>query len=115
MSEMGSIIQGGGIVLSGALVFKLIDVALKMWATRHQKTETEVTPNPLGVVTEKKAEYVTKDEFAKHVLDNDRAHENLEARLNRNDRETSEIKGMLGTIIDDLRLIKNKLLTKGTK
>lgn len=113
MSEMGSIIQGGGIVISGVALVEILKFASSFWRARNQKTKIE--PQPLGVVTEKKAEYVTKDEFAKHVLDNDRAHENLEARLNRNDRETSEIKGMLGTIIDDLRLIKNKLLTKGTK
>ena len=41
--------------------------------------------------------------------------ENLFGRLNRNDRETSEIKGMLSTIIDDLRSIKNFMMTRGAK
>ena len=64
MSEMGSIIQGGGIVLSGALVFKLLDIGYKVWATRHQKTKVE--PQPLAV--ELAQRYVTCEQCAaKHA------------------------------------------------
>ena len=53
MSEMGSIIQGGGIVLSGALVWKLLDIGYKVWSVRHQKTAAKVEPVPLPVHVEK--------------------------------------------------------------
>ena len=111
MSEMGSIIQGGGIVLSGALVWKLIDVGLKVWEARHQKTETEVKPNPLNVHMEEDPEkkFVTREDFRKHVENNTREHEALYSRMNRNDRETSEIKGLLTAIREDIQLIKGKL------
>ncbi len=69
MSEMGSIIQGGGIVLSGAVVLKLLDIGYKAWLARHQRTETEVKPNPLNVHMEEEPEkkFVTKAEFERHV------------------------------------------------
>ena len=104
--ELADIIQGGGCVISGVALAKLIDAAVKAWSARNQRTE--VSPDPLRV--EKLDKYVTRDEFARHVGENERAHENLFARLNRNDRETSEIKGMLSSIMDDLRTIKNFMM-----
>lgn len=37
--EMTDIIQGGGLVLSGAAVTKLVSIAVKAWAARNGKTE----------------------------------------------------------------------------
>ena len=113
MSEMDGIIQGGGIVISGVLVAKLLDLGYKVWATRHQKTRLE--PQPLAVEAHKREEYVRREDFDRHIAENTKEHESLYSRLNRNDRETAEIKGMLGTLIDDVRLIKNKLLKPGDK
>ena len=73
-------------------------------------SKTQVEPNPLPVETKAKPEYVTKEAFERHVEENAREHESLYSRMNRNDRETSESKGMLGTMMDDVRLIKDKLL-----
>ena len=70
---------------------------------------THVEPTPLPVTTEKTPKYVTVQEFNKHVEDNARDHENLFGRLNRNDRETSELKGILTSMRDDLSAIKQKL------
>ena len=69
MSEMGSIIQGGGLVISGVTVLKLLDIGYKVWLARHQKTETEVKPNPLNVHMEEEPEkkFVTREEFLRHV------------------------------------------------
>ena len=108
--EMDAVLQGGGMVLSGVAVAKIADAVSKMWAARHQRTE--IAPQPLEV--KGAAEFVTKQDFEKHVADNARDHENLFGRLNRNDRETSEIKGMLTGMRDDLSAIKNKLFkTRG--
>lgn len=77
MSEIGSIIQGGGIVLSGALVWKLIDVGLKVWEARHQKTAARVEPDPLNVhvAEEPEKKFVTKEEFKEHVAEVQRRFE----------------------------------------
>lgn len=107
--EMDAVLQGGGMVLSGVAVAKIADAVSKMWAARHQRTE--IAPQPLEV--KGAPQFVTKEEFEKHAAANARDHENLFSRLNRNDRDTSEIKGMLGGIRDDLAAIKGKLFKTG--
>lgn len=79
MSELGNIIQGGGIVLSGAVVLKLIDVGFKAWSARHQKSETTVTPNPLNVMAEKKPRYVSCEECAQRHAEVDKQFAALSA------------------------------------
>lgn len=103
--DMGELLQGGGLVLSGAAVAKIADALSKMWAARHQRTE--IAPQPLEV--RGAPDYVTREEFRKHADDNARDHENMFSRLNRNDRETSEMSGTLKAIREDVTLIKNKL------
>lgn len=94
------------LVLGGGAIGALCTLAAAWIKARYARTK--VSPDPLRV--EKLDKYVTRDEFARHVGENERAHENLFARLNRNDRETSEIKGMLSSIMDDLRTIKNFMM-----
>lgn len=106
--ELSDIMQGGGLVLSGAAVKWIADAAISAWRSRNQRTEARIEPTPLPV--DRQDKYVTRGEFNRHVEDNVRDHENLFARLNRNDRETGEIKGMLSSIMDDLRTIKGFML-----
>ena len=125
--EMTDIIQGGGLVLSGAAVTKLAGIAVKAWAARNGKTE--VANDPLTVNT--LDQYVTRGEFNKALERNDAdhkrisdeaaadhermerennaAHENIFMRLTRNDRDMGEIKGLLTGVANDLQLIKGKL------
>ena len=125
--EMTDIIQGGGLVLSGAAVTKLAGIAVKAWAARNGKTE--VANDPLNV--NKLDKYVTRGEFNKALERNDAdhkritdeaaadhermerennaAHENISMRLTRNDRDMGEIKGLLTGVANDLQLIKGKL------
>ena len=125
--EMIDIIQGGGLVLSGAAVTKLASIAVKAWAARNGKTE--VANDPLNV--NKLDKYVTRGEFNKVMerneadhkritdeaaadhermeRENSSAHENIFARLSRNDREYGEIKGLLTGLANDMQLIKEKL------
>ena len=100
--------DGISIALGGTAVGALFTFLGTLVKARWSKTRVE--PDPLNVQTEPKERYVTKGEFEKHVAENSKEHEALYSRMNRNDRETSEIKGMLGTMMDDLRLIKDKLL-----
>ena len=130
--EMADIIQGGGLVLSGAAVTKLASIAVKAWAARNGKTE--VANDPLNV--NKLDKYVTRGEFNKAMerneadhkritdeaaadhermeRENSSAHENIFARLTRNDREYGEIKGLLTGLANDMQLIKEKLFKTRT-
>ena len=125
--EMTDIIQGGGLVLSGAAFRKLASIAVKAWAARNGKTE--VANDPLNV--NKLDKYVTRGEFNKAMerneadhkritdeaaadhermeRENNSAHENIFNRLTRNDRDMGEIKGLLTGVANDLQLIKGKL------
>ena len=93
----------------GATTTGLVVKELLAWL-RSRSQKTEIAPTPLPV--EKLDKYVTRGEFNKHVEDNARDHENIFGRINRNDRETSEVKGLLAGIREDVTLIKNKLFRK---
>ena len=97
--------DGTSIVLGSTTVGLLIKEFFAWRRSRSQKTE--ITPDPLNVRKEDK--FVTRGEFNAHVADNARDHENMFARLNRNDMLTSEINGKLTGIKEDLTLIKTKL------
>lgn len=56
-----AIVQGGGLVMSGALVAKVGDWFMAWLRARNQKTE--IAPDPLNVKNEKKPVYVTVGEF----------------------------------------------------
>lgn len=101
--EVGEIIQNGGLVLGGGAVVKAFDFLTAWWKSK-QPVEVK---QPVEI--DLKKEFVTRRDFDAHVLDNSKDHENLFGRLNRNDRETSEIKGLLTGMRDDLSAIKNKL------
>jgi hypothetical protein len=107
--ELTDIIQGGGLVLSGAALTKIVGIAIKAWTARNQKTE--VANDPLNV--NKLDKYVTRGEFNNTIermeRENNSAHENIFARLSRNDRDMGEIKGLLTGVANDLQLIKGKL------
>lgn len=59
--DLSEIIQGGGLVLSGGVVMKLLDWARSAWTARNQRTE--IAPDPLNVKNEKKPVFVTVGEF----------------------------------------------------
>ena len=99
--------DGLTLTLGGTTIGLIIKELLAWHRSRNQKTRVE--PTPLPVTTEKTPKYVTVQEFNKHVEDNQRDHENIFARMNRNDILTSEINGKLAGIKDDLTLIKQKL------
>lgn len=99
--------DGTSIVLGSTTVGLLIKEFFAWRRSRNQKTE--ITPSPFPVTAHKEPKYVTVQEFNKHVEDNARDHENIFARLNRNDMLTSEINGKLTGIKEDLTLIKQKL------
>ena len=100
-------VDGINLAIGGGAVTAIAGV-IGAWI-RARFSKTTVEPTPLPVTTEKTPKYVTVQEFNKHVEDNARDHENIFARVNRNDILTSEINGKLAGIKDDLTLIKQKL------
>ena len=97
-----------GIYIAGGALSTIAGVVIT-YLKMHKAQPRTVEPTPLPVTTEKTPKYVTVQEFNKHVEDNARDHENLFGRMNRNDRETSELKGILTSMRDDLSAIKHKL------
>ena len=107
--DIESIIQGGGCVISGVALAKLIDAAMKAWSARNQRAEVRPQGRPDTFPVDVADKYVTRNEFEKHVKDNAGDHENIFARLNANDKLTSRLEGILEGIRDDLKAIKDKL------
>lgn len=107
--DADALLQGGGLIVSGAALATIVNALVKVWTARNQRTT--VAPQPLEV--KGAPQFVTKEEFEKHTAANARDHENLFSRLNRNDRDTSEIKGTLIGIRDDIAAIKGKLFKTG--
>ena len=101
--------DGIQLLVGGGAIGALAPLASAWIKARFSKTQ--IAPQPLEV--KGAPQFVTKEEFEKHAAANARDHENLFSRLNRNDRDTSEIKGMLGGIRDDLAAIKGKLFNTG--
>jgi len=99
--------DGLSLTLGGTTLALIAKEIFAWWRSRSQKTQ--IAPTPLPVTTEKSPKYVTVQEFNRHCEDNARDHENMFARMNRNDILTSEINGKLTGIQDDLKLIKQKL------
>ena len=100
-------VDGINLAIGGGAVSAIAGIFGAWIKARFSKTTVE--PTPLPVTTEKTPKFVTVQEFNKHVEDNARDHENIFARVNRNDILTSEINGKLAGIKDDLTLIKQKL------
>ncbi len=111
--DVDTIIQGGGLILSGAAVGKIADVAIKAWTARHHKGEVEVKPDPLNVREEDK--YVTRDEFSRHVDQNESAHKEVFRRLTLNEQTTARQDGKLDEIGSDVKTIKDLLIGKALK
>ena len=111
--DVETIIQGGGLIIGGAAVGKIADVAIKAWTARHHKGEVAVTPQPLGVRLEDA--FVTRDEFSRHVDLNESAHKEVFRRLTENEQTTARQDGKLDEIGSDVKTIKDILIGKALK
>ena len=109
--------QDGLSLTLGGTTLALVVKEIFAWL-RARRQKTEVANDPLNV--NKLDKYVTRGEFnryveqhaAEHTAMVDDRERNYEALFNRqlaNDKLTSEIKGKLDGIKDDLSLIKQKL------
>lgn len=97
-----------GVAVSSGAVGSIVGALVTLWNAKRTQPR-KIDPTPLPVTTEKTPKYLTVQEFNKHVEDNARDHENIFARLNANDKQTSKLEGILEGIREDLSAIKNKL------
>ena len=107
--EIADIVQGGGLVIGGVALGKLIDAGLKVWSARNQRAEVRPQEHRENFPVDVADKYVTRHEFEQHVRDNAGDHENLFARMAANDKLTSRLEGILEGIRDDLKAITDKL------
>ena len=80
--DVGEVIQGGGLVIGGGLLVKLLDWAKTAWAARNQRTE--ISPTPLPV--EEADKFMTRGECKRLMC----AHDTQLAEV-RNDIKTGNI------------------------
>lgn len=111
--DVDSVISGGGLVVSGAALLKLGEVAVKAWQARNQKADVNITPQPVKV--ERVDRYVTRPEFERHVADDFSAHADCFRRLERTEQSTARIEGKLEQVANDVATVKNILIGKALK
>lgn len=76
-----TVIQGGGLVVSGALVAKMGDWFMAWLRARSQRTE--IAPDPLNVKNEKKPVYVTVGECNRRMCEHDQRLAKLDDEIKR--------------------------------
>ena len=106
--DADAIIQGGGLILSGAAVAKIGDWLMAWLRSRNQKTAIEPTPLPV----DKLDKYVTRGEFNRHVEQNESAHGEVFRRLKDTEQTTARQDGKLDEIGSDVKTIKDLLIGK---
>lgn len=62
--DVETILAGGGLVVTGGALGKILDVAFRAWAARNQKGEVKVSPSPL--LTQQQGPFVTVGECKQH-------------------------------------------------
>lgn len=76
-----SIIQGGGLIVSGAFVAKAGDWLIAWLRSRNQRTE--ISPDPLNVRNEKKPVFVTVGECNRRMCEHDQRLAKLDTEIKR--------------------------------
>lgn len=97
-SVLKDIVAGGGLVVSGGVIAKLIDAGARAWSARNQRTRIE--PQPLEV--DHKIRWAEK-------ADNALAHENIFARLSEHDKDIAALKEGSRGMKDRLQSMDGKL------
>ena len=100
--SISQLIAGGGLVLSGGLILKLLELAQRVWTSKNQRME--ITPSPLEVKGRIKgvAIYALKS-------DNEIDHENIFARLKTLESDNSGLKESINAIKSDVADSKKQI------
>jgi hypothetical protein len=103
MTEMGEVITGGGLVVSGVCVKWLIDAVLQWRTARNQKTE--IANQPVSVKVESPTPLQTEDECIRLMSLNDLSH----AKLFKEFEEIIRAVARLEERMKDIHEIKNDI------
>ena len=117
-----AIVQGGGLVVSGALVAKVGDWFMAWLRSRNQKTE--IAPDPLNVKNEKKPVYVTVGECNRRMCEHDQRLAKLDDEIkrsnaaviakldeldNRNEERAQQTHRRIDPLIQELGSVRGKM------
>ena len=113
-----TVIQGGGLVVSGALVAKAGDWFMAWLRARSQKTE--ITPDPLNVRNQKVPVYVTVGEFNRRMdetnarvtrikANNDRVMQKLDEIDTRNEERSTKTHQRLDPLVEEIGRLRGKV------
>lgn len=86
--DVETILAGGGLVVTGGALGKILDVAFRAWAARNQKGEVKVSPSPL--LTQQQGPFVTVGECKQHRCALEKRIDALGPALNRIFKKLSE-------------------------
>ena len=96
--DADAILQAGGIFISGAAGVKIVEMVVRAWMARNQKTE--IAPQPL--VVKLKETFASKD-------DNDVDHKEIFNRISALEMGHSRLRGEVDMIKPQLDRIEGKL------
>ena len=117
-----AIVQGGGLVVSGALVAKVGDWFMAWLRARNQKTE--IATDPLNVKNEKKPVYVTVGECNRRMCEHDQRIAKLDDEIkrsnaaviakldeldNRNEERAQQTHRRIDPLIQELGSVRGKM------
>lgn len=103
--SISQLIAGGGLVLSGGLILKLLELAQKVWLGKNQKTQ--VGPQPFEVKAS--ADYALKSDCNGLHVKNEREHENIFARLSFCEQSLSGSNAKLDMLIKGVDRLEKKI------
>ena len=119
-----TVIQGGGLVVSGALVAKAGDWFMAWLRSRNQKTEISPTPLPVEGEISKKQPFVTIGEFNRRMdetnarvtriegeikANNDRVMQKLDEIDNRNEERSIKTHQRLDPLVEEIGRLRGKV------
>ena len=122
--DADSIIQGGGLVVSGALVAKAGDWFMAWLRARNQKTEISPTPLPVEGEIAKKQPFVTVGEFNRRMdetnarvtriegeikANNDRVMQKLDELDTRNEERSIKTHARLDPLVEEIGRLRGKM------
>lgn len=120
--DADAIIQGGGLVVSGALVAKMGDWLMAWLRSRSQKTE--IAPVPLDVRNQKAPVYVTVGEFNRRMdetnarvtriegeikANNDKVMQKLDEIDTRNEERSIKTHARLDPLVAEIGRLRGKM------
>jgi hypothetical protein len=108
--DITSLLEGGGLVIGGAAVMKIIDVVANAYSARNQRTT--IYPQPIEVRESPALQSVEECRIINRQ--NREEHENMFARISALEKSSAENSGKLGIILDIVNRIEARMNKRRT-